>query len=56
MHPVQYYDSLRQGREELLRQAAQQRQARQVVYKHWWQKLFQIERRNKLQLKQVKGV
>ena len=56
MHPMNYYETLRAGREELLRQAAQERLARQVVYKRWWQKLFQRERQRTLELKHMKGV
>ena len=56
MHPMNYYETLRVGREELLRQAEQERLARQVVYKRWWQKLFNIEGQRSWKLKHVKGV
>jgi hypothetical protein len=52
------YETLRRGREELLRQAAQERLARQVTYKRWWQKLFHAEHEHQgvLKLKHAKGV
>jgi hypothetical protein len=55
MHPTIYYDTLRRGREELLRQAEQERLARQVVYGRWWHRLFHVEPQRKLELKHVKG-
>ena len=33
MHPIDHYDTLRRGREELLRQAEQERMARAVLLK-----------------------
>jgi hypothetical protein len=56
MHPMVEYETLRRGREELLRQAAQERLARQVTYKRWWQKLFHVERQSVMKLKHAKGV
>lgn len=56
MHPMGYYETLRQGREELLRQAAQHRLARQGANKRWWEKLHHLEWPKKLNLKQAKGV
>ena len=56
MHPLMEYETLCRGREELLRQAEQERLARQVTLKQWWQKLFQFERQRVLKLKHLKGV
>jgi hypothetical protein len=56
MHPMIQYETLRRGREELLRQAAQERLARQVTYKRWWRKLFHVERQSVMKLKHAKGV
>ena len=56
MHPMVQYETLRQGREELLRQAAQERLARQVTYKRRWRKLFHVERQSVMKLKHAKGV
>ncbi len=56
MHPMVEYETLRRGQEELLRQAAQERLARQVTYKRWWRKLFHTERQSVMKLKHAKGV
>ncbi len=56
MHPIGYYETLRHGREELLRLAEQERLARRAEGKWQWRKLFHFERQEKLRLKQAKGV
>lgn len=58
MHPMSYYETLRLGREELLRKAEQERLARQAQVKRQRRKFFQFVRpgSRKLSLKQAKGV
>lgn len=34
MHPLDHYETLRLGREELLRRAERERMARQVIHRH----------------------
>jgi len=55
MHPMVEYETLRRGREELLRQAEQKRLARQLTYKRWWRKLFYTEPQSIMKLKHASG-
>ena len=43
MHPIDYYETLRLGRAELLRQAEQERLARRAVVKRQWRWFFHAE-------------
>ena len=52
MHPFEYYETLRLGREELLRQAEQERLARHTLIKRSWRRFFHAGPSGKLSLKQ----
>jgi hypothetical protein len=52
MHPMEYYETLRLGREELLRQAEMERLARRAQVKRQRRKFFHLEPYDRLSFKQ----
>ena len=56
MQPIEYYETLYHRREELLRQAEQERLAHRALIRRLWRKFFQLEPSGRLSFKQEEGV